>query len=29
MNVFKDNVGGIYLNTVGDTSGGTQLVLIL
>ncbi len=27
MNVFKDNIGGIYLNTVGDTSGGTQLVL--
>jgi Tol biopolymer transport system component len=25
---FKDNVAGIYLNTVGDTSGGTQLVLI-
>jgi TolB protein len=28
MNVLKENVGGIYLNTVGDTSGGTQLVLI-
>ncbi len=27
MNVFKDNIGGIYLNTVGDTSGGTQLIL--
>ena len=26
MNVYKDNIGGIYLNTVGDTSGGTQLV---
>jgi Tol biopolymer transport system component len=28
MNVFKENVGGIYLNTVGDASGGTQLVLV-
>jgi TolB protein len=28
MDVLKDNVGGIYLNTVGDASGGTQLVLI-
>jgi len=28
MHVLKDNVGGIYLNTVGDTSGGTHLVLI-
>jgi hypothetical protein len=28
MHVLKDNVGGIYLNTVGDASGGTQLVLI-
>jgi PKD repeat protein len=27
MNIFKENVGGIYLNTVGDASGGTQLVL--
>ena len=26
MNVFKENVGGIYLNTVGDASGGTLLV---
>jgi TolB protein len=25
---FKENVEGIYLNTVGDASGGTQLVLI-
>ena len=28
MYVFKDDIGGIYLNTVGDTSGGTQLVVI-
>jgi hypothetical protein len=28
MDVFKENVGGIYLNTVGDASGGTLLVLI-
>jgi hypothetical protein len=28
MDVFKEDVGGIYLNTVGDASGGTQLVLI-
>ncbi len=28
MNIFKEDVGGIYLNTVGDTSGGTQLVLV-
>ena len=27
MSIFKDDIGGIYLNTVGDTSGGTQLVL--
>jgi hypothetical protein len=27
-NVLKDNVGGIYLNTVGDASGGTQQVLL-
>ena len=27
MSVFKANVGGIYLNTVGDASGGTQVVL--
>jgi hypothetical protein len=26
-NPFKDNVRGIYINTLGDTSGGTQLVL--
>ena len=26
--VLKENVGGIYLNTEGDTSGGTQLVLV-
>jgi hypothetical protein len=25
---FKENVAGIYRNTVGDTSGGTQLVLL-
>jgi hypothetical protein len=28
MDVFKENVGGIYLNTVGDASGGTKLVAI-
>jgi len=28
MHVLKENVGGIYLNTVGNASGGTQLVLI-
>jgi TolB protein len=28
MDVIKENVGGIYLNTVGDASGGTQLVMI-
>jgi hypothetical protein len=28
MDVLEENIGGIYLNTVGDTSGGTQLVLI-
>jgi TolB protein len=28
MSVFKENVGGIYLNSVGDASGGTQLVLV-
>jgi len=28
MSVWKENVEGIYLNTVGDTSGGTQLLLI-
>jgi hypothetical protein len=27
MDVIKENVGGIYLNTVGDASGGTQLVV--
>jgi hypothetical protein len=27
MSIFKENVGGIYLNTVGDASGGTQLVV--
>jgi len=27
MSVFKENVGGVYLNTVGDASGGTQLVV--
>ncbi len=26
MHVIKEDVGGIYLNTVGDASGGTQLV---
>jgi hypothetical protein len=28
LSVWKENVEGIYLNTVGDTSGGTQLLLI-
>jgi hypothetical protein len=28
MSVWRENVEGIYLNTVGDTSGGTQLLLI-
>jgi len=28
MSIFKENVGGIYLNTVGNASGGTQLVLL-
>ena len=28
MSIFKENVAGIYLNTVGDTSGGTQVVLL-
>lgn len=28
MNVFEENVGGIYLNSVGDASGGTQLVTV-
>lgn len=28
MDVLEDNVGGIYLNTVGDASGGTQLVRV-
>lgn len=28
MHVLKNDVGGFYLNTVGDTSGGTHLVLI-
>ena len=27
MSIFKENVGGIYLNIVGDASGGTQLVV--
>jgi hypothetical protein len=27
MDIFKENVGGIYLNTVGDASGGTHLVI--
>jgi hypothetical protein len=27
MSVFNENVGGIYLNSISDTSGGTQLVL--
>jgi Tol biopolymer transport system component len=28
MSIFTSNVGGIYLNTVGNASGGTQMVLI-
>ena len=28
MHVIEENVGGIYLNTVGNASGGTQLVII-
>ncbi len=28
FHVLYENIGGIYLNTVGDTSGGTQLVMI-
>jgi hypothetical protein len=27
LSPFKENLGGIYLNTVGDASGGTQVVL--
>jgi len=27
MSIFKKDVGGIYLNTMGDASGGTQVVL--
>lgn len=27
MSIFKQNAGGIYLNAVGDASGGTQVVL--